>query len=86
MIKVIKLKVIIKNLFTDLGDYKIIKEPKYILKTETETTTEPRSVIGVETPLSTISIALQNGRESDQEGLSKQMASATPPLIKTPQS
>jgi len=33
-----------------------------------------------------MSIALQNGRESNQEGLSKQMASATPPLVKPPQS
>jgi len=33
-----------------------------------------------------MSIVLQNGRESNQKGLSKQMASATPPLVKTPQS
>ena len=42
--------------------------------------------MGIETLLDTISIALQNGRESNQEGLNKQMASATPPLIKQPQS
>jgi len=29
-----------------------------------------------------MSIALQNKKESNQEGLSKQMASATPPLVK----
>jgi len=69
-------------LFTDLGNYKIIKEPKYALKTETETATELRLVVGIETPLDIISIALQNGRESNQEGLSKYKASATPPLIK----
>ena len=42
--------------------------------------------MGIETPLNTISITLQNGRESNQKGLSKQMASATPPLIKPLQS
>jgi len=42
--------------------------------------------MGIETPLDTMSIALQNGRENNQEGLSKQTASATPPLVKTPQS
>jgi len=42
--------------------------------------------MGIETLLDIISIALQNGRESNQEGLSKQMANATPLLIKQPQS
>jgi len=42
--------------------------------------------MGIETPLDTMSIVLQNGRESNQEGLSKQMANATPPLVKMPQS
>jgi len=56
--KVIKPQIIMENLFTDLSNYKIIKELKYTLKTETETTTEPRSVVGVETLLGTISIAL----------------------------
>jgi len=69
--KVIKLRIIIKNLFTDLSNYKIIKKPKYALKTETETTTEPKLVIRIETPLDTISIALQNRRKSNQKGLSK---------------
>jgi len=84
--KVIKLKIIIKNLFIDLSNYKIIKKPKYILKVETETATEPKSVIGIETLLNTISIALQDRRESNQKNSSKQMASTTPPLIKQPQS
>jgi len=71
LIKVIKLKVIIKTPFTDPGNYKIIKELKYALKTKTETTTEPGLVVGVEISLNTMSIALQNGRERNQKGLSK---------------
>jgi len=63
--KVIKPQIIIKNLFTDLNNYKIIKESKYALKTKTETTTKPKSVIGIEAPLDTISIALQNRKESN---------------------
>ena len=44
--------------------------------------------MGIETLLNTISIALQNERESNQKGSSKQMASATLPLVqdKKPQS
>ena len=38
--------------------------------------------MGIETLLNTMSIALQNGRERDQEGLSKQIANATPLLVK----
>jgi len=56
--KVIKLKIIIKNPFTDLSNYKIIKKPKYTLETETETIIKPRSVIGIKTLLDTISIIL----------------------------
>jgi len=59
------------NLFVNQSDYEVIKEPKYILEAETETTTKPKSVMGIETPLNTMSIILQNGRESNQEGLSK---------------
>jgi len=84
--KVIKLRIIIKNLFINLSNYKIIKEPKYILETKTETTIKPGSVIGIKTLLDTISIALQNKKKSNQKGLSKQIASATPPLVKQPQS
>ena len=54
-----------ENPFTDLSDYKVIKEPKYTLKTKTETTTKLKSVMGIETLLNIISIALQNGRESN---------------------
>jgi len=71
-----------KNLFTNSSDYKIIKEPKYILETKTETATELGLVIGVETPLDTMSIILQDRRESNQEGLSRHKANATPPLVK----
>ena len=60
-----KLRIIIKNLFTDLSNYEIIKKPKYALEAETETTTEPRSVVGIKTPLGTISITLQDKRESN---------------------
>ena len=37
--------------------------------------------MGIETPLDIISIILQNGRESNQEGLSKQITSATLPFV-----
>jgi len=42
--------------------------------------------MGIETLLDTIFITLQNKRESNQEGSSKQTASVTPPLVKQPQS
>jgi len=84
LVKIVKLRVIIKNLFTDLSNYEIIEKPKYILKAKTETATELRSVMGIKTPLDIISIALQNGKESNQKGLSKHTASATPPLVKQP--
>jgi len=38
--------------------------------------------MGIETPLNTISITLQNKRERNQKGSSKQMASAIPLFIK----
>jgi len=41
--------------------------------------------MGIETLLNTMSIALQDRRESNQEGSSKQMTSVTPPLVKQPQ-
>jgi len=47
-----------KNLFTDLSDYKIIKEPEYTLETKTETAIKLGLVIGIETPLDIISITL----------------------------
>ena len=40
--------------------------------------------MGIETLLDTISITLQNRKESNQEDLSKQMANTTPPLVKPP--
>jgi len=58
LIKVIKLKIIIKNLFIDLGNYKIIKEPKYILEIKTKTAIEPKLIVGIETSLNIISIVL----------------------------
>jgi len=58
LIKVIKLKIIIKNPFTDSGNYKIIKKPKYTSETETETTIELKLIVGIKTPLNTISIVL----------------------------
>ena len=70
------------NLFIDQSNYEVIKEPKYTLKIETKTTTEPRSVIGIETPLNTMSITLQDRKERNQNGSSKQSASAAPPLVK----
>jgi len=42
--------------------------------------------MGIETPLNTMSIALQDRRERNQKDSSKQTASATPPLVKLPQS
>ena len=71
-----------KNPFTDLSNYKIIKEFKYTLKTETKTATEPRSVMGIKTLLDTMSITLQNKRERNQKGLNKQSTNVTPLLIK----
>ena len=61
--KVIKLKVIIKNPFTDLSNYKVIKEPKYALEIKPETNTELRLVTGIKTPLDTMFIALQDRRK-----------------------
>jgi len=42
--------------------------------------------MGIKTPLDTMSIILQNRKERNQKNSNKQMASATPPLIKKPQS
>ena len=49
---------------------------------ETETATETESVVDVETPLDTMSIASRDERETTQSGLSKQDARATPSLDK----
>jgi len=53
-----KPQIIMENLFTDLSNYEIIEEPKYTLEAKTETATEPRSVMEIETLLDTISITL----------------------------
>jgi len=42
-----------------------LKKLKYALKTKTETATEFRLVVGIETPLDIMSITLQNKRESN---------------------
>ena len=85
-VEVTKAEILDMNLFVNQSNYKVIKEPEYALKAKTKTVTKPRSVMGIETPLDTMSIALQDGRESNQKGSSKQMTSATPPLVKPPQS
>jgi len=74
--------VVIKNPFIDPSNYEVVVIPKYILKAKTETATEFRSVVGIKTPLNTMSIALQNGKERNQNSLSKQSANITPPFIK----
>jgi len=63
--QVIKPKIIIKNLFTDPSNYKIIKALKYTLKTKTETDTEPGLVMGIKTPLDIIFITLQDRRKKN---------------------
>ena len=73
---------IMKNLFTNLSNYEVVAAFKYILKAKTETATEPRSVMGIETPLDTMSIILQDRREKNQKSSSKQEANVTPPLVK----
>jgi len=42
--------------------------------------------MGIKTSLNTISIILQDRREKNQKGLSKQTVSVTSPLVKQPQS
>jgi len=69
--QIVKPKKIIKNLFTDLSNYEVIKAPKYALKADTETDTELRSVMGIKTPLNIMSITLQDKKERNQKGLSK---------------
>jgi len=62
---VIKLKIIIKDLFTDLRNYKIVIVPEYALEAETKTPIKLELVIGIETPLDTMFITLQNEREKN---------------------
>ena len=70
-IEVIKTKILKINPFVNLSDYKVIKEPKYILKAETETTIKPKLIMGIKTLLDIMSITLQDRRERNQKGLSK---------------
>ena len=58
---------IIKNPFTDLNNYKVVIVPKYVLEIETETTTKPKSIVGIKTLLNTMFIALQDRREKNQK-------------------
>jgi len=74
--------VIIKNLFTDLSNYKVVVTPKYTLKTKIKTVIKPKLVVGIKTLLDIMSIVLQNGRKRNQEGLNKQDISATLLFIK----
>ena len=64
----------IRSKYVDLKDA--------ILEAETKTATEQESVVVVETPQDTMSIASRDKRETDQSSLSKQDASATPLLNK----
>ena len=62
-IKVTKTKIPEMNLFVDQSNYKVLKGSKYILETETEIATKSKSVMGIKTPLNTMSITLQDKRE-----------------------
>ena len=79
---IVKLKIVIKNPFTDPSNYEVIIVLKYALEAETETTIKPRSVVGIKTPLNTTFIASQNGRERNQKNSNKQEISVTPLLVK----
>ena len=57
-IEVTKTKIPETNPFVDQSNYEVIEEPKYTLKAKTETATENRLIMGIETPLNIISIAL----------------------------
>jgi len=81
-IEVTKAKIPDINLFVDQNNYEIIKEFKYTLKVKTETATEPRLVMGIKTLLNMMFIALQDKREKNQNDLSKQNVSVTPPFVK----
>jgi len=80
-VKIIKAKIPKADPFVDQGNYKVLKEPKYTSEAETETATKSRLIMGIETPLNTIFIALQDRKERNQDGLSKQNASVTPPFV-----
>jgi len=81
-IKITKAKILDINPFINQSNYKVLKRPKYTSKTETETATKNRSVIGIKILLNTISITSQNKGERNQKSSSKQNANVTPLLIK----
>ena len=58
-IEVIKEEISETDPFVDQSNYKIIEKFKYTLEIKTETTTEPELIMGIETPLDTMSITLQ---------------------------
>ena len=60
---IVKPKVVIKNLFTDLNNYEVIIASEYTLEAKTETTIKLRLVIEIKTPLNIISITLQDRKE-----------------------
>ena len=82
-IEVIKAEIQNVNPFIDQSNYEVLKGPKYTSKTKTKTATKSGLIMGIETLLNTISIALQNKRKRNQKGLNKQMASITPLFIKS---
>ena len=51
------------------------------VEVDTNLETETKLVAGIKTPLDIMSITLRIRRESNQEGLSEQEASATPPPV-----
>ena len=57
-VKVTKVKIFDMNLFVDQNNYKVLEEPKYVLKTETETAIKPKLGVGIKIPLDTMFITL----------------------------
>jgi len=70
------------NPFVDQSDYKVLKEPEYTSKVKTKTATESGLIMGIETLLDIMSIALQDRKERNQNSLNKQSANATPLFVK----
>jgi len=81
-IEIAEIKFISKNPFADKSNYKALKWLKYALEAETEIATKQNSVMGIETSLDTMSIALQNKKEKNQKSSSKQKANITPLFVK----
>jgi len=70
------------NLFVDQSNYEVLKEFEYTLETKTETANKSKLVIWIETLLDTMFIALQDKRERNQKGSSKQKTNTTPLFVK----